>query len=92
MKTVQREPRSTGAFAKSPSFAKSAIFCQSAPAKVCKNDPQPDEQASLRNMLSIAPLCILNHLISCPPMSIMKSTSGMNFFAAKKCAIVSTIP
>ena len=45
-------------------------------AKVSINEPQPDEHASFSIMLSIAPFLILKHLMSCPPMSMIKSTSG----------------
>ena len=56
MNTVQREPRSTGLRAARPNWAKSSILYPSALANVCKNEPQPEEQASLRKMLSITPL------------------------------------
>ena len=49
------------------------------------NEPQPEEQASFKNRLSTPPFLILKHLISCPPISIIKSTSGRNFFAAVYC-------
>ena len=90
--TVQREPRSTGRSAYSPSAANSATLYPSAPAKVCRNEPQPEEQASLRKILSIAPFLTLKHLMSCPPMSMMKSTCGSKRLAAVKCATVSTTP
>ncbi len=45
-------------------------------ANVSINEPQPDEQASLSVMESIAPARILKHLMSCPPISMMKSTFG----------------
>ena len=90
--TVQREPRSTGLSANKPFWAKSSMVYPSAPAKVCRKLPQPEEQASLRNMLSMTPFLILKHLMSCPPMSMMKSTCGSNLLAAVKCAMVSTMP
>ena len=46
-------------------------------AKVSINEPQPDEHASLSEMLSMHLLRILKHLMSWPPMSMMKSTSGL---------------
>ena len=41
---------------------------------------------------SMAPFSILKHLMSCPPMSMTKSTSGMKCLAAVKWATVSTTP
>jgi hypothetical protein len=49
-------------------------------AKVCKKEPQPEEQASLRMIESIAWFLILKHLISCPPISMTKSTFGGEIF------------
>ena len=43
-----------------------------------------EEQASFRKMLSIAPFLILKHFISCPPISIINSTSGRKNLAAVK--------
>ena len=76
MNTVHREPRFTGFWVKRPSLAKSSMLYPRALAKVSMKDPQPEEQASLSMMESTAPLRILKHFISCPPMSMMKSTSG----------------
>ena len=45
-------------------------------AKVEINEPQPDEQASFKKIESIVPFFILKHFMSCPPISIIKSTSG----------------
>ena len=45
-------------------------------------EPQPEEQASLSMMESTAPLRILKHFMSWPPMSMMKSTSGFKWRAA----------
>ena len=47
------------------------------------NEPQPEEQASLSMMLSMAEFLILKHLMSWPPMSMMKSTSGQKKDAAQ---------
>ena len=55
-------------------------------------EPQPEEQASLSMMESTAPLRILKHFMSWPPMSMMKSTSGLKWRAALKWATVSTSP
>ena len=82
MNTVQREPRLTGAVAVSPSWANFCTVKPIAVAKVSMNEPQPEEQASLSMMLSIAPFRMRKHLMSCPPMSKMKSTSGWKCFAA----------
>ena len=92
MNTVQREPRFTGWGAKRPILAKSAMVYPRALAKVSIKEPQPDEQASLSMMESTAPLRILKHFISWPPMSMMKSTSGLKWAAALKWATVSTRP
>ena len=92
IKTVQRDPRSTGYWEKSPRSAKSAISYPIDLAKVSINEPQPEEQASFNMMLSIELLRTLKHLMSCPPMSRIKSTSGSKCRAARKWAIVSTIP
>ena len=62
--TVQRLPRSTGCFAKSASCAKFLTLQPRASENVCKNDPQPDEQASFKKMSEIAPFSILKHFIS----------------------------
>ena len=82
MNTVHREPRFTGFWVNSPRRAKSAILYPSALAKVSIKDPQPEEQASLSMMESTAPLRILKHFISWPPMSMIKSTSGWKWAAA----------
>ena len=58
-------------------------FLEDVPAKVSINEPQPEEHASLRNMLSILPFLILKHFISWPPMSMIKSTSGWKKDAAR---------
>ena len=92
IKTVQREPRSTGRSARMPFTANSSTLISHAEAKACKNEPQPEEQASFKKILSMAPPRILKHLMSCPPISMMKSTSGSKARAAVKCAMVSTMP
>ena len=45
---------------------------------------QPEGLASFRKTLLMAPSSILKHFISWPPMSMMKSTSGMKYLAAVK--------
>ena len=92
MKTVQRLPRSTGRSAKRPSWAKSFTSWPRAWAKVWRKLPQPEEQASFKKMLLMAPSSILKHFISCPPMSMIKSTLGRKCLAAVKWATVSTTP
>ena len=57
-------------------------------AKVCKKLPQPEEQASFRKMLLMSPSSIWKHFISWPPMSMMKSTSGMKYLAAVKLSLI----
>ena len=80
--TVHRLPRFTGASAWSPFSAKAATSKPMDLAKVSIKDPQPEEQASLSIMESMAPFLILKHLMSWPPMSRMKSTSGQKCLAA----------
>ena len=92
MNTVQRLPRSTGRSANRPSWANSFTSYPSAWAKVCRKLPQPEEQASFRKMLLMAPSSILKHFMSWPPMSMMKSTLGRKWRAAVKWATVSTTP
>ena len=82
IKTVQREPSSAGDFEKIAFLAKSCVLYPKDLANVSKKDPQPEEQASFKTMESIAPSLIWKHLISCPPMSIMKSTFGLKCLAA----------
>ncbi|MNY76102.1 hypothetical protein D3C86_2155750 [compost metagenome] len=82
MKTVQREPRLTGSVDSSAAAANSPMPSSSADAKLSRKEPQPAEQASFSMRLSMAPPRILMHFISCPPISRMKSTSGINLEAA----------
>ena len=82
MNTVHRLPRLTGARAFNPYFANSSTVQPIDSANVLRKDPQPDEHASLSIMLSIAPLRMLKHFMSCPPMSSIKSTSGWKYRAA----------
>ena len=64
MNTVQRVPRSTGAFERRPHSANSATLLPIDRAKVSMKEPQPEEQASLSMMESMAPPRILKHLMS----------------------------
>ena len=80
--TVQREPSSAGDFEKIAFLAKSCVLYPKDLANVSKKEPQPDEQASFKTIESIAPSLMWKHLISCPPMSIIKSTSGLKCLAA----------
>ena len=82
MKTVHRLPRLTGASANSARSANSAAVRCMERAKVSMKEPHPEEQASFSMIRSTAPFLILKHLMSCPPMSRMKSTSGRKNFAA----------
>ena len=77
MNTVQREPSSTGCCANRPRRENSSISMPIALANVWMKEPQPDEQASLSMMESMTRFFTLKHLMSCPPMSMMKSTSGL---------------
>lgn len=75
--TVHLLPRSTGDFPLSPAAENSYIGRLSVAESVCMNDPQPDEQASFRHILSItlfSSTCIL--FMSYPPISNTKSTPG----------------
>ena len=56
MNTVQRVPRSTGDLPNSPFFANSSTEYPIDRANVSMNEPQPEEQASLRMMLSMESL------------------------------------
>ena len=80
--TVHLEPKSTGAFDSIAACTKSWIDMFKLFANVSMNDPHPDEQASLSIMLSITSPFILMYFISCPPMSMILVTFGMNFLAA----------
>ena len=92
MKTVQREPRSTGLRDCSAARANSSISMLSDFAKLWRKEPQPEEQASLRNTPSMTPSLMRRHFISCPPMSMTKSAPGSTKPAARACATVSTSP
>ena len=92
MKTVQRDPRSTGSLDLVASLANSSAVIFTEWAKVSKKEPHPAEQASFKRIDSITPFLIFIDFMSCPPMSKMKSTSGSKYFAAVKWAIVSTSP
>ena len=92
MKTVQRVPRSTGAFESMALAANSAgVMCRPS-AKFWMKEPQPAEHASLSVMLPMLPSLTKKHFMSWPPMSSTKVTSGQNSCAARRCANVSTSP
>ena len=90
--TVQREPKFTGDFENSPFLTNSSNLKPSAVAKVSKKEPQPEEHASFSVIESITLFFNLKHLMSCPPISITKSTLELKCCAAVRCAIVSTSP
>ena len=92
IKTVQREPKSTGALDFVASFANSFALILTERAKVSRKDPHPAEQASFNKIDSITPSLIFMDFISCPPISKIKSTSGSKYLAAVKWAMVSTSP
>ena len=92
IKTVHLVPRSIGWGAKRASFAKSAAEYPSDWAKFSIKEPQPEEQASFRRMLSTEPFFSRMHFMSCPPMSSTQSTSGSKKDAAVQWAMVSTSP
>ena len=83
MNTVQRLPRSTGAVASVAARAKLATSEPIVSAKVCRNEPQPDEQASFTAMESITPSLTRRYFMSCPPMSITEVTPGASASAAR---------
>ena len=76
MNTVQREPRSTGCVEFSAACVNSSIDSPIDCAKVCRNEPQPDEQASLTAIESMTPSLIARYFMSCPPMSMTAVTPG----------------
>ena len=82
IKTVHLDPKSAGCFAKSPNLEKLSTSYPIALAKVSIKDPHPEEQASFNIILFIALFSISKHLISCPPISKIKSTPGLNLLAA----------
>ena len=52
-------------------------------AKVCRNEPQPDEQASLTAMESMTPSVTARYFISWPPMSMTAVTPGLTISAPR---------
>ena len=92
MKTVQRVPRSTGAFDSIAMAANSPAVMLSPCAKFSMKEPHPAEQASLSVMLPMLPSLTKKHFMSCPPMSMTNVTSGQNSCAARRWANVSTSP
>ena len=92
MKTVQREPRSTGALASMAALAKLRTSMFMDTAKLSMKLPQPEEQASFSMMCSITPSRTRRHFMSWPPMSRMNCTSGRKALAPRRCATVSISP
>ena len=83
MKTVQREPRSTGAWERKAAWVNSSMVRSMDWAKVCRKEPQPAEQASLTEMDSITPSSMDRYFISCPPMSMTEVTPGLTISAPR---------
>ena len=83
MKTVQREPRSTGWSACSAARAKVRTSVPIVSANVCRKLPHPDEQASFTAIESTAPLRMRRYFMSCPPMSMTLVTPGATCSAAR---------
>ena len=90
--TVHLEPKSTGLFELIANLANSSIEIPSDLLNPSINEPQPDEQASFNKMLLITPSLIIKAFISCPPISKINSTLGINSFAPLKWQIVSISP
>ena len=72
---VQRVPRSTGFCALSASCANSWMGIPNEKANVCRKLPHPEEHASFSMIPSTTPFLIRRHFISCPPISMIRSTS-----------------
>lgn len=83
MNTVQREPRSTGWVEASAFWVNSWMVRPIDMAKVCRNEPQPDEQASLTAIESITPSVMARYFMSCPPMSMTAVTPGLTISAPR---------
>ena len=90
MNTVQRLPSWAGKSARNAAAAISGASMRRDDAKFSRNDPHPDEQASLTVMLDTTPRSSQMAFMSCPPMSKMKFASGSMAQAAVACATVST--
>ena len=90
--TVQRVPRSQGACDVHASWAKSVTLYPILLANVWMNVPHPELQASLSSMRTTVPFSTKIAFMSCPPISRIKLTSGINDAAARSCAIVSMMP
>ena len=83
MNTVQRVPRSTGLVEAMAARAKARTSVPIVWAKVCRNDPHPDEHASLTEMESTAWSRMRRYFMSCPPMSMTEATPGATDSAAR---------
>ena len=90
MNTVHRLPRTAGS-----SDAKTALAIPRAgmfrdAAKFSRNEPHPEEHASLTTIFVMTPWSTQIAFISCPPISRMKLTPSTYFAAARVWATVST--
>ena len=75
--TVHLEPKSTGFLARRAFSVNSPTSIPILWAKVSRKLPQPEEHASLSKMELITPSSTFIAFISCPPISTIKSTSGL---------------
>ena len=83
MNTVHRVPRSTGEADSMAMRAKERTSVPIVCAKVCRKDPQPEEQASLTEMESTAWSRMRRYFMSWPPMSMTEVTPGQMNSAAR---------
>ena len=83
MNTVHREPKSTGCSEASAACVNSSMVSPIDRAKVCRNDPQPEEQASLTAIESITPLSTARYFMSWPPMSMTAVTPWLTISAPR---------
>lgn len=83
MNTVQREPRSTGCVEFSAACVNCSMVRPIDCAKVCRNEPQPEEQASLTAIESMTPSVMARYFMSWPPMSMTAVTPGLTISAPR---------
>ncbi len=83
MNTVQREPRSTGWSELRAAWVNSWMVRPIDCAKVCRNEPQPDEHASLTAIESMTPSVMARYFMSWPPMSMTAVTPGLTISAPR---------
>ena len=91
MNTVQRLPNKAGLSEEKAFRAMSSTGIFKDAAKFSKNEPQPEEQASLTTILVITPWSSQMAFMSCPPMSSRNVMSGTYREAARAWATVSTV-